>query len=99
MIDFSSAGDRGRELRKANGAERRDVPALPSPTTTPDEIESAIRALVRASCIMRNLLTKAAGNLRVRRLLVQHEQVLLLADAVVSRWAAHFGIPEERDDE
>jgi hypothetical protein len=58
----------------------------------PESLELPVRALVDAAWLFRGLLAEAGTAPRVRRLLAQRQNAVLLAEQVLDRWAEHLGV-------
>ena len=74
-----------------NQNETPDIPAYGTP-----EFDEALSALVRSAGVLRKALLLIAGaGADPQRVLNDHGEVLMQAEAVVRAWSAHMGIDVE----
>lgn len=62
------------------------------PAIEDDELMAAVSALTRAACVMRALFLRSAEGTPIKQVLEEHDEVAMLADAVIDKWRNHLGI-------
>ena len=67
----------------------------PIPVIEDDGLLQAVSALTRAVCVMRALFLHVAEGESPIELLQKHDDVTILAEAVIDKWREHLGIDFE----
>jgi hypothetical protein len=69
---------------------------IPDPSQAPRD---AVKALARAALIFRSAFLNVGEGRPIRTILEEHQETLLLADAVIDKWLAFLGIDCETGED